>query len=81
MLIAAPWQSAWDFSTSSIRITTKGGTPRHDYDMVMALIATGKVDVETFYETVPYAEIDRLPAFFPNYQERHMKVALEVPPQ
>ncbi len=59
----------------------KGGQPRHNYDVVMGLISTGKVDLESFYDTVPYDEIDRMPEYFVNYHERFLKVALDIPPE
>jgi (R,R)-butanediol dehydrogenase/meso-butanediol dehydrogenase/diacetyl reductase len=59
----------------------KGGQPRHNYDVVLGLIRTGKVDVESFYETVPYAAIDQMPEYFVDFHNRHLKVALDVPSQ
>jgi threonine dehydrogenase-like Zn-dependent dehydrogenase len=56
----------------------KAGQLRHNYDVSMHLVARGKVDVESFYRTVPYEKIDDMPGIFKDFHEREFKVAMQV---
>jgi threonine dehydrogenase-like Zn-dependent dehydrogenase len=58
--------------------TSWGGTPRHNYDIAMQLLASEKLDVESYVRTIRYADIEQLPRSFERFYERDIKVGLTV---
>ena len=56
----------------------RGGTPRHNYDMVMTLAAERKLDLESYYTVIPFNRLDDLIAEFPEFPEHQYKIALKV---
>jgi (R,R)-butanediol dehydrogenase / meso-butanediol dehydrogenase / diacetyl reductase len=54
----------------------RGGQLRHCYDICVQLAERGRLDLESYYDLIPVAELERMESVFPDYYEKHFRVGL-----
>jgi hypothetical protein len=54
----------------------KGGQFRHCYDVLGSMLAKGMLDVESYYNIIPYERFGDLEDAFKNYHEKQFRVGV-----